>query len=191
MKLSDRVEALVPFAGYYVSATGEVWSDKRGKLRRLEPTFTPKGYAKLCLILDGERKTCRVHRLICEAFHGPPPNAGDLARHLDGNPKNNNASNLAWGTHSQNSIDALRHGTQTGAVNSKASSAKRRGSLNANAKLQEEQVKQVKRLLNQGEGQSAIAVTFGVSKHAIHLIAKGKSWAHVKPLSAQGGCDGR
>ncbi len=35
----------------------------------------------------------RLHRLICEAFHGPCPE-GQECRHLDGDPSNNRPENL-------------------------------------------------------------------------------------------------
>ncbi|WOB06553.1 HNH endonuclease signature motif containing protein [Piscinibacter gummiphilus] len=64
---------------------------------------------------DGERliyvhkgKTYKVHRLVCEAFHGPAPvlPPGETGRivcmHLDENSRNNRASNLSWGTQKEN-----------------------------------------------------------------------------------------
>jgi hypothetical protein len=39
----------------------------------------------------------RLHRLICEAFHGPPKGDRVLARRLNGLPRDNRASNLRWG----------------------------------------------------------------------------------------------
>jgi len=45
------------------------------------------------------------------AFHGEKPD-GYEARHLDGDKLNNHPSNLAWGTHSENECDKMKHGTQ-------------------------------------------------------------------------------
>ena len=44
----------------------------------------------------------KVHRLICEAFHGPPPNKKSVVIHLDENSLNNKANNLKWGTQKEN-----------------------------------------------------------------------------------------
>ncbi|BCI54967.1 hypothetical protein NIIDNTM18_42450 [Mycolicibacterium litorale] len=52
----------------------------------------------------------RVHVLVCETFHGPKPARGMHVRHLNGNPLDNRAENLAWGTPSENSHDTVRHG---------------------------------------------------------------------------------
>jgi hypothetical protein len=47
---------------------------------------------------------------VLEAFVGPRP-PGLECRHLDGNPANSVLANLAWGTHSENMQDRVRHGT--------------------------------------------------------------------------------
>jgi hypothetical protein len=59
----------------------------------------------------GARKECTIHSLVCEAFHGPKPSPKHEVRHLDGDPLNNTASNLRWGTASENRHDSVRHGT--------------------------------------------------------------------------------
>ena len=46
--------------------------------------------------------TKKVHRLVCEAFHGPAPVGSPVVIHLDENGLNNNASNLRWGTQKEN-----------------------------------------------------------------------------------------
>lgn len=48
-----------------------------------------------------------VHQVICMAFHGSPPFDGAIVRHLDDDPTNNVASNLAWGSHQDNMDDRL------------------------------------------------------------------------------------
>lgn len=47
--------------------------------------------------------------LVGEAFLGPRPD-GLETRHLDGNPANNSARNLRYGTKSENAQDRVRHG---------------------------------------------------------------------------------
>lgn len=49
-----------------------------------------------------KRKTYRVHRLVCEAFHGPPPFPGAVVMHMDENSMNNRAENLEWGSQKEN-----------------------------------------------------------------------------------------
>lgn len=52
-----------------------------------------------------------IHRLVCEAFHGPPPTPEHVVRHLNGIPTDNRPANVVWGTRVQNGLDMLVHGT--------------------------------------------------------------------------------
>lgn len=47
-------------------------------------------------------KNYKVHRLVCEAFHGPAPFEKAVVMHLDEDSLNNRPENLAWGTQKQN-----------------------------------------------------------------------------------------
>lgn len=44
----------------------------------------------------------KVHRLVCEAFHGPAPNPKMVVIHLDEDATNNRPENLRWGTQKEN-----------------------------------------------------------------------------------------
>jgi len=44
----------------------------------------------------------KVHRLVCEAFHGPAPDASFVVIHLDEDATNNRKDNLKWGTMKEN-----------------------------------------------------------------------------------------
>jgi hypothetical protein len=46
--------------------------------------------------------TMKVHRLVCEAFHGPAPFERAVVLHLDENALNNRPENLQWGTQKEN-----------------------------------------------------------------------------------------
>ena len=48
------------------------------------------------------RRTLKVARLVCEAFHGTPPLPDSVCMHLDENSSNNRPENLSWGTQRQN-----------------------------------------------------------------------------------------
>lgn len=74
-----------------------------------------RGYYKLILRRAGEKTTANVHRLVCEAFHGPAPEGKPLACHKDGDALNNRAENLYWGSLSDNMRDSVRHGTHPNA----------------------------------------------------------------------------
>src|SRR5690242_14784609 len=103
------------FPGYRVGSDGSVWSSWNNSptnraitstWRQLRPSVQKdrtagRAYWYLNLTRDGGAKTCRVHRLILEAFIGPCPE-GMECRHLDGNPANNCLGNLCWGTPAEN-----------------------------------------------------------------------------------------
>lgn len=44
----------------------------------------------------------KVHRLVCEAFHGPSPFDKAVVIHLDEDATNNKPENLKWGTQKEN-----------------------------------------------------------------------------------------
>jgi len=44
----------------------------------------------------------KVHRLVCEAFHGPAPFERAVVIHIDENALNNRPENLRWGTQKEN-----------------------------------------------------------------------------------------
>lgn len=44
----------------------------------------------------------KVHRLVCEAFHGPAPEDKPVVIHIDEDATNNKPDNLRWGTQKEN-----------------------------------------------------------------------------------------
>lgn len=68
-----------------------------------------QGYLHVTLSRNNERKTCKVHRLMAEAFI-PNPEGLPWVRHLDDRPDHLSLDNLAWGTRMDNVRDAIRNG---------------------------------------------------------------------------------
>lgn len=94
-------------SNYLVSGDGQVWSrPRKGTVGGiLRSHVNHKGYAQINI---GGR-TRKVHQLVCEAFHGEREESA-VVRHLNGGKTDNSASNLAWGTVSENLHDCVRHG---------------------------------------------------------------------------------
>lgn len=71
------------------------------------------GYLLVGLYLrgGGKRRTYAVHSLVVATFHGPRPSEDHECCHWDNDRTNNRASNLRWGTRSENRDDQRRHGT--------------------------------------------------------------------------------
>jgi DNA-binding XRE family transcriptional regulator len=157
------------FPGYLVGSDGSVWS-KRNTKAWTQRKLSYSGKYLVVSLSNVERnvrsRTVDVHRIICEAFHGPCP-AGMECRHLDGNKLNNRADNLTWGTHSQNQMDKHRHGTMTLGENSPVSV------------LTVDKVVELRRLLREGRTQKEVAAIIGVSKSAVKHVSKGRTWRHV------------
>lgn len=53
-------------------------------------------------LLIFRRKSYKVARLVCLAFHGEPPEGRRLVLHEDENSANNRPGNLSWGTQKEN-----------------------------------------------------------------------------------------
>ena len=90
-------------SGYEVSDQGRI-RGPHGLI--LRPTDNGHGY--LSVGVHGAHRY--VHRLVAEAFCGTPKIDQEV-RHLDGDKTNNAASNLRWGTRSENIRDQVNHGT--------------------------------------------------------------------------------
>lgn len=117
----DSKEKWLPVVGYEglyeVSDRGAVRGidrhDSRGykvQGQLLSQALKPNGRLQVTLSRDGRSNSYLVHRLVARAFHGAPPPGTEVC-HGDGNPVNNYAENLRWGTGSENKLDTVRHGT--------------------------------------------------------------------------------
>lgn len=102
---------------YEISIDGRVkvlGGPGRGRFNRdriLKLGKTTTGYYNVLLYPGGGARYVarRVHHLVLEAFVGPRPD-GAFGRHLDDDRENNHASNLRWGTRSDNTGDMVRNG---------------------------------------------------------------------------------
>ncbi|CAO0835154.1 HNH endonuclease OS=Streptomyces microflavus OX=1919 GN=Smic_80730 PE=4 SV=1 [Streptomyces microflavus] len=73
-----------------------------------------------------------------------------MARHLDDNSQNNALVNLRWGSRSENEGDKVQHGTSN------------RGAGNGWAKLSDDDVREIRRLIGAGATQVAVAHAPGI-----------------------------
>lgn len=112
----DAEEIWLPIPGYAglydASSFGRVRSLSRpGSKGQILARYTPDGekHPRVTLSKGGKQRPVKVHQLIALTFIGERP-PGLMARHLDGNAQNNYASNLAYGTRSENTFDIVRHG---------------------------------------------------------------------------------
>lgn len=132
----------------------------RGRLLKLSKDGA--GYSVCCLWLGHVLRSARAHVLVLEAFTGPRP-SGCLACHRDGNPANNSASNLYWGTQKENMRDAVRHGTM------------RRGERISFSRLKASEVADIRRMRGIAS-QSELSRRFGVGQPHISRIQNFRAW---------------
>ncbi len=178
---SGQFVGLREWPGYGISTTGRVWScwKNRGRLasgmgetwKEIRPTSgrCPR-YPTIRLFRRGERFSKHLHILMLETFVGPRPQ-GLIACHFDDDRTNNRLENLRWDTPKNNCLDAARNGRQA--------EDWALGSRNNLAKLHENDIPEVRRLLNEGYTQKEVGLRFGVSHAAIGYIAEGKTWKHI------------
>lgn len=137
----------------------------QGKMRKVNHA---SGYPTVSLH-SGERRTANVHRIVAEAFI-PNPEGHKQVNHKNGVKSDNRACNLEWCSPSGNAVHAYENGLRTGP----------KGERNGRAKLKEDQVRAIRKLLKQGLSYQKIADKYDVSKGTIAHIAKGRKWTHLK-----------
>lgn len=84
--------------------------------RILKAHYSPDKHGMVSLSKHGIVKSHPVHRLVLEAFVGPPPKDKPLALHRDDNKRNNALDNLYWGSSSDNAFDRVTNGVHNQAV---------------------------------------------------------------------------
>lgn len=153
---------------YLVSPRGQIYSIRRGIILS---TFISAGYEQTELNVSGKHYKRLIHRLVAEAYI-PNPNNLPCVNHIDGDPLNNEVSNLEWCTYSENMVHASQHGL-----------LRTVGENQHSSKLTEKDVRYIRSVYRKGDlnyGSSALGRKFGVDHKAIHSVVTGKTWRNVK-----------
>jgi hypothetical protein len=173
---SEEWRVILDFPAYEVSNWGKIrrrlaaFSGRQltklqspvGKI--LKPAVV-KGYFQVSLSGSSGRKNAKVHRLVCEAFHGKALGKQRDVIHIDGNPFNNAAVNLRWATSQENNLDRRRHGTMP------------RGASHPRTKLTAQQIHEIRMLCDTGIPRRTIAQRFATTYQNIRAIEQRKTWA--------------
>lgn len=143
-------------------------------------------------------KAIGAHRLSWEIHHGTIP-AGQLVLHRCDTPTCVNPAHLVLGTHRDNMADMVRKGRACsgdahwqrthpekrpiGTRNGTHTRPDRvaRGNAIATAKLDDDKVRAIRELAEEGFTQSSIAARFGVQQSSVSAIVRGATWKHVQP----------
>lgn len=88
---------------YYISDSGRLKSYCGYSARLIKPYCNQHNYLRADIWREGKRETALIHRLVAEVFiENNRPKEQDTIDHIDGNKKNNAASNLRWLSRSDN-----------------------------------------------------------------------------------------
>lgn len=159
--------------GYRVSRFGVVESQhwRKGvtgawKVLKVKPQRG--GYLAVNLYIDGKCSTQKIHQLVLLAFVGSCPEGMECC-HKDGNPANNELSNLRWDTKKANAADWA----ELGGVRRRT--AFQRGPFTAVERAL------IRSRREKGRTKTELAKEFGCSWGGIHWICSDKSLEKKAP----------
>lgn len=148
---------------YEVDDRGNVYPLGREKPMYLR--VDADGYHRVNLtIAPNKKRHSSVHRLVCEAFHGPAPAPGMHAAHANSIRNDNRKENLSWKTPAENNADKP------------AGLSINQGLTNGRVKLSPEQVLAIREA---NAPRRELARRFSISISQITCIQAGKSWRHL------------
>lgn len=167
----DEFKPIPGYPNHEISRVGVVRRCKAGATRPagwiVKPTPANTGHLRVKLTNNGVKKVLSVHRLVLIAWCREPLD-GEVARHLDGHPSNNDVCNLAWGSQKENLADRRRHGRSYD------------GQRNPNARLDVEDVLAIRSEFTGKFGDyMKLSRKYGVSDSQVHQIIKRQSWVHL------------
>lgn len=168
---------IAKFPLYEVSDQGQVRRATSGQGTRtgsvLRPRPTHDGYLRVTLYDgSGKPKDKYIHCLVLEAFLGVVPE-GCEGNHIDGNKANNRLGNLEYVTHAEN----VRHSKHILGVGFCPPLVQ--GEAHYKAKLREDDVRDIRRRVDQGESPSEVAKLFSISYSNVWYIVTRRTWKHV------------
>lgn len=114
----------------------------------------------------GTHRGTKASRIAYELAHGSPPRF--TVCHTCDFPPCVRPDHLFDGTQQDNADDMVRKGRS------------RKGVMHRNARLTEEQVREIRQRYMQGETQARLGQEFGLSHGSIGSIVRRENWVHVQ-----------
>ncbi len=141
----------------YSDGLGHIYDEK---IITASPRNKKRKYMAVSLTKDKQARTCSLHRIVAEAFvYNPDPLNKAYVNHEDGDPTNNNASNLKWASPEENDIHAVVNDFKMG----------------FNLKTPLETIGKFKKLRRDGHSFSKIAEMCGVSPQLVFYHVSGRN----------------
>jgi hypothetical protein len=178
VEIPESEEWRLCLGGYYeVSSLGRIrrvvprTNTRAGQIISLKMNRT--GYWCFTASCNAVKFHRTVHRVVCEAFNGPPPAPGLTVNHKSGVKTDNRPANLEWATQAENEAHATANGL------------KAIGARNWNAKLTPEAVQNIRRR-RAGKGRKnrtpvrVLMAEYGVCKATIDAAVFGRYWRHLE-----------
>lgn len=143
---------------YEVSSWGRVRNIRTGRIRILKGHV--HGYMRVGMTGGID---VYVHRLVCEAFHGPAPVGQGQVDHINNIRSDNSPENVRWCSQSENLEDRLV----------------RYGSRHPGVKLSDDCVRQIRSTPRSEMSDGQFASYFMVSREVVRDIRSGKDRKNV------------
>jgi NUMOD4 motif-containing protein/HNH endonuclease len=178
-KMKEVWNKIPNFSNYLVSNFGRIksidhYDNYRGRFHKgkIKKLFKKRHYAEVMLHKEDKIKnySCRVHRLVLEAFVSFCPDGMECC-HNNGNGKDNRLENLRWDTKLSNNRDKIKHKTQP------------MGETHSSSKLKQEQVLKIREEYvpySKKYNIYSLSNKYNVDPVTIHNIISFSSWKHLK-----------
>ena len=158
--------------GYLASLTGDIVSERGYGKKVLKASDHTSGYVQVGIRHeDGRFKTRLVHHLVLLAWLGPRPK-GAVTNHINGNKKDNRLSNLEYCSQSENMAHSCRLGLSP-------KPPTRRGENAPKAKLNADQVQQMRKAAAEGTSLKELSAQYGVTAATVSKVVLRRTWHHV------------
>lgn len=95
------------FPNYFVTDSGDIYTRKFGRFKKLKPWKVKYGYLYVDLSKNGAVVHKRINRLVAQTFILNPYNKPQV-NHINGITSDNRVENLEWVTNSENNLHAYR-----------------------------------------------------------------------------------
>lgn len=167
----EEWRAVVGFGSklYEVSSFGRVRRIETGHV--LKPRPKKNGYFQVSISVLGRAKNRHIHQLVALAFIGPCPRGSEI-NHKNHRKSDNGVGNLEYVTHARNAKEAALRGLM--------SHGDRSGAANSNSKLNEDDVRMMRRLFDSGEAtRRELSDRFGVTWEQVNKIVRRRAWKGV------------
>lgn len=157
---------------YNISNYGQVMNNRTGLILKPQPFFGSgeHKYLGVGIYYNGVKRAHRIHREVAKHFISNPFSLPEV-NHKDGNKNNNHYKNLEWCTPSYNNKHAYAIGLKT--------PIRVNGANNGMAKLNEIQVKDIRKKYLAGVSAVELAKKYLISYKTVNAIINRRRWGHI------------